>query len=323
MIPDKCCILYNEPGENALPDELDVLDQVEFIGKTLEKMGIKTSFRGITSDFMNEIALLSKEKHDFVFNLVESINNKGELCYFIPALLNMYSIPYSGNPLEAMFITTSKDLTHKFLIKEGINTPGTFAPSMKNLLTPGKKYIVKPVWEDGSMGITMDSVFSFDPSDSGRLEDLDDHHWIVQEYIEGREFNISLLYGKKDPMIMSPAEMMFINFGSDRPKIVDFKAKWETDSFEYKNTVREFPGDKLDPGLSSGINKIAIECWVAFGLKGYARVDLRIDENDIPYVIEVNANPCISPDSGFVAATHEAGLSFSEVLECIISDLNY
>ena len=60
MIPDKCCILYNEPGENALPDELDVLDQVEFIGKTLEKMGIKTSFRGITSDFMNEIALLSK-----------------------------------------------------------------------------------------------------------------------------------------------------------------------------------------------------------------------------------------------------------------------
>jgi D-alanine-D-alanine ligase len=323
MIPGNCCIIYNQPGEDALADELDVLDQVEFIGRTLERMGIRTSSKGITTDFMNEIAELSLEKPDFVFNLVESIGNKGELCYFIPALLNMHSIPYSGNPLEAMFITTNKGLTHKVLVKEGINTPGTFTPSMHKLLTPGKKYIIKPVWEDGSMGITTDSVFTFDPAGSNRLEDLDDRHWIVQEYIEGREFNISILYGKKNPRIMPPAEMIFRNFGSERPRIVDFKAKWETDSFEYKNTVREFPGDKLNPDLSSEINKTAIDCWNVFGLKGYARLDLRIDENDIPYVIEVNANPCLSPDSGLVAATSEAGLSFSEVLECIISDLNY
>ena len=87
----------------------------------------------------------------------------------IPALLNMHSIPYSGNPLEAMFTTTSKGLTHKVLVKEGIKTPGTYTPSMHRLLTPGKKYIIKPVWEDGSMGITMDSVFTFDPAVSNRI----------------------------------------------------------------------------------------------------------------------------------------------------------
>ena len=72
-----CCILFNQPRDGALPDELDVLDQVEFVETNLNKIGIKTFRKGITSDFMNEIELLAKEKPDFVFNLVESIINKG------------------------------------------------------------------------------------------------------------------------------------------------------------------------------------------------------------------------------------------------------
>jgi D-alanine-D-alanine ligase len=94
----------------ALADELDVLDQVEHIGKHLEEIGIKVARKGITADFMNEISVLAAEKPDFVFNLVESINNKGELNYFVPALLNLYSIRYSGNPLEAIFLTSNKTL---------------------------------------------------------------------------------------------------------------------------------------------------------------------------------------------------------------------
>jgi D-alanine-D-alanine ligase len=82
----KCYILYNQPGVDALADELDVLDQVEFIEKHLVELGIKTYKKGITASFMKEVEELSSEKPDFVFNLVESINNKGELSYFIPAL---------------------------------------------------------------------------------------------------------------------------------------------------------------------------------------------------------------------------------------------
>jgi len=93
-------------------------------------------------------------------------------------------------------------------------------------------------------------------------------------------------------------------------------------SFEYENTIREFPRERLDPVLSQKITDITLKCWQVFGLKGYARVDMRIDKNDNPYVIEVNANPCMSPDSGLVAATDEAGLPFTEVLRRIISDLN-
>ena len=109
----RCCIIYNEPGQGALADELDVLDQVVYIEEHLIKLGIDVYRKGITERFMDEISSLADEKPDFVYNLVESINNKGELNYFIPALLNLHSIPYSGNPLEAMFITSNKTLASK------------------------------------------------------------------------------------------------------------------------------------------------------------------------------------------------------------------
>lgn len=322
MTMKKCCILFNQPLEGALADELDVLDQVEYIGDNLEKLGIMVYTMGITSNFMIEVAEIAADKPDFVFNLVESINNKGELCYFVPALLNMYSIPYSGNPLEALFITTSKTLTAKILRDNNLSTPLTYAPSQLNLLKPGHKYIVKPVWEDGSLGITADSVFTFSPDQEERLKGLDDSHWVIQDFIDGRELNISVIAGSSGPEVMPAAEMVFHNFAPDMPRIVDFKAKWIEDSFEYENTVRDFPGDKLNPLLIQRINELALKCWDVFGLKGYARVDMRIDAFENPYVIEVNANPCLSPDSGLMAATREAGIPVTEILTRIIEDLN-
>lgn len=318
----KCCILYNEPREGATADELDILEQVEYVEIHLREMGIETYRTGITNNFMSEISVLSENKPDFVFNLAESINNKGELLYFVPAILNMYSIPYTGNPLEAMFITTSKALTHKYLSGAGLSSPQSFLPSESDRLIEGAKYIIKPIWEDGSMGITAESVFTFSPAYSERLKGFNDTHWIIQEFIEGREFNISVMKGNNGPEVLPPAEMTFRNYGDDRPKIVDFKAKWEEGSFEFENTIRKFPGRDLDPVLSAKIKDLALKSWHVFGLKGYARVDMRVDAANNPYIIEVNANPCISPNGGFVAATHEAGYRFTDVLQWIINDMN-
>ena len=117
------------------------------------------------------------------------------------------------------------------------------------------------------------------------------------------------------------AEIVFVDY-DDRPRIIDFKAKWEEDSFEYENTIREFPGDKLSLKLQKELRETALACWHLFGLKGYARVDVRIDSEENVYVIETNANPCISPNGGYVAATRQAGLTFTEVVQRIINDLN-
>jgi D-alanine-D-alanine ligase len=316
------CIIYNEPRDGALADELDVLDQVEHIEKHLIELGIVVYRKGITARFMDEIAILADEKPDFVYNLVESINNKGELNYFIPALLSMYSIPYSGNPLEAIFITSNKTLASKAMMNAGIRNPASFYPSQSKLLIPGHKYIVKPIWEDGSLGITVDSVFECKPGFEEKLKGLDDSHWFIEDFIDGREFNVSVLAGKEGPEVLPPAEIVFVNYGENKPRIVDFKAKWEMESFEYTNTVREFPGKRLNSKLEKNLKEAALTCWNLFGLKGYARVDVRTDSDENVFVLEVNANPCISPDGGFVAATKEAGYSFIEVMQRIINDLN-
>lgn len=316
----RCCIIYNQPRPNALADELDVLDQVEHIEKHMIELGIDVYRKGITENFMVEIAALAEEKPDFVFNLVESINNKGELIYFVPALLNMYKIPYSGNSHESIFITTNKSLASKTMKNAGINNPGSYKVSEYKELVPGHKYIVKPIWEDGSLGITADSVFVCQPGYEEKLKNFDDAHYFIEDFIDGREFNISVLAGKNGPETMPPAELVYDSAWDDRPKIIDFKAKWEMDSFEYINTPREFPD--LKPELLANLKSVAIKCWHLFGLKGYARVDVRADSNDNVFVIEINGNPCISPDSGYVAATKMAGLQFTEVVQRIIDDLN-
>jgi D-alanine-D-alanine ligase len=318
----RCCIIYNEPGVGALADELDVLDQVSHIEEHIKKLGIEVYRKGITNRFMDEIALLASEKPDFVYNLVESIDNKGELNYFVPALLNMYSIPYAGNPLEAIFITSNKTLASRAMKDAGINNPASYLPSQYKLLKPGRKYIVKPIWEDGSLGITSDSVFECKPGFEEKLKGLDDSHWFIEDFIDGREFNMSVLAGKNGPEVLPPAEIVFVDFDDDKPRIVDFKAKWEMDSFEYTNTVREFPGERLGKELEKNLKEAASACWHLFGLKGYARVDARTDSNGNVFVIEINANPCISPDGGFVAATKQAGYNFIDVIKRIIEDLN-
>ena len=319
----KCCIIYNEPSSNALEDELDVIDQVNHVEKGLATIGINTYRKAITEKFMDEVKDIIREKPDFVFNLVESINNKGELNYFVPALLNLNGIPYAGASHEALFLTTSKVIASRMMKLAGIQTPEHFFPSEAHLLEKGTKYILKPIWEDGSLGITADSVFVWNNDSEAKLKGLSDSHWFIEKFIEGREFNMSILAGANGPEVMPVAEIVFTGYNESRPRIVDYKAKWEENTFEFDNTLREFPQEKLNPVLMKNLRQTALNCWKLFKLKGYARVDSRVDSANNIYVIEINANPCIMPNCGFVASTETGGYKFPQVMQRIINDLNF
>ena len=121
-------------------------------------------------------------------------------------------------------------------------------------------------------------------------------------------------------MVLPPAEMCFNNYSESTPRILGYKAKWEENSFEYKNTSRSFNFEEQDLLLLEDLRVIAQKCWQIFGLRGYARVDVRVGNDHIPKVIEINANPCIAPESGFIAACKEAGLTETEVIRRIIED---
>lgn len=321
MMKKRCLIIYNEPSPDALPDELDVLDQVNFIGSTLQTLGYDVSRQGITDDFMNQIARIADEGYEFIFNLVESVGQKAEILYFIPALLNMHHIPYTGCPVEATFVTASKVLARRFMKANGIPVAGGYRVSEARELVRGRKYILKPVWEDGSLGITEESVFTFDGTTPEILKDKNDNHWFIEEFIEGREFNVSVIAGPAGPEMLPPAEMIFQDYPDEIPRIVSYKAKWVEDTFQFDHTRRNFPGD-LSDRLLNNIREAVLACWHTFGLKGYARVDMRTDAVENVYVLEVNANPCISPDSGFISAAIHAGYTHEKIISHIINDLN-
>lgn len=317
----RCLIIYNEPAPDALPDELDVLDQVNFIGSTLQTLGYDVGRLGITDDFMHQVARLADEGYDFIFNLVESVGQKAEILYFIPALLNMHHIPYTGCPVEATFVTASKVLARRIMKANGIPVAGGFRVSEARDLVRGRKYILKPVWEDGSLGISEESVFIYNGTLPEILRDKNDNHWFIEEFIEGREFNVSMIASPAGPEMLPPAEMIFQDYPDEIPRIVSYKAKWVENTFQFDHTRRNFPAD-LSDRLLNNIREAVLACWHTFGLKGYARVDLRTDADENVYVLEVNANPCISPDSGFISAAIHAGYRNEKIISHIINDLN-
>jgi D-alanine-D-alanine ligase len=182
--------------------------------------------------------------------------------------------------------------------------------------------MIKPIWEDGSAGITDESVVEGDSYDfqhsSGRTGQ---EGQFFEEYIEGREFNITMLAGPGGPQVMPAAEMLYVDYPEGKPRILNYASKWEPDSFEYTRTIRSFDLQSADRELVAQMSKISLNCWDLFEMRGYARVDFRVDQLNRPYVLEVNANPCISPDAGFVAACAEGGINYTSMIDRILGDI--
>jgi len=141
-----------------------------------------------------------------------------------------------------------------------------------------------------------------------------------EAFISGREFNLSMLGDSDTPQVLPPAEMIFQGYEPEKPRILGYAAKWNTESREYHQTLRRFDFGREDGQLLHTLSHLALTCCEAFGLAGHARVAFRVDESGCPWILEINTNPCLSPDAGFVAALRRAGLSFPEALERTLGD---
>jgi D-alanine-D-alanine ligase len=316
----KVVILINAISASAAEDELDVLDQACVVENALEALGYETVrlFTGIDLEETSEKLL--KIKPWFVFNLVESLDGDGKLIHLAPVLLEHLKIPYAGCPAESIYVTGNKTLSKKIMMAAGLPAPEFWDFSSDT--DPSALFIAKPVMEDASVGIEEENILPGDPEKISEFRKAHpDINYFFERYITGREFNISVLGGKKGPEVLSIPEIIFDKYPKDKPRIIGYRAKWDEESFEYKHTLRAFGLEKKEPLLAEKLKKICTDCWHLFGLKGFARVDLRVDESGNPWILEVNANPCLSDDAGFYAATQEAGYDFTDVMKRIIEDV--
>ena len=231
----KILIIHNKLSENALTDEMDVMEQVRLVEESLISLDHEVRVLPVSLDLSKAIADIRAISPELIFNLVESFENKGELVYFAPAILDVLKIPYTGTHTVQMFLSSSKTLTKESLIRHSIPTPGSFEINVLHQIQKEKKYILKPKWEEGSLGLDEDAVFSGDNIDFvKKLKNYSLKDYFIEEFVEGREFNCALIAEENGPSVLAVAEIEFVDFPENKPKILGYKAKWDEESFEYR-----------------------------------------------------------------------------------------
>lgn len=323
----KVVILYGEVAQGAGADEQDALVQAEAISHALRKLGHQVETLSISLDTDKFLKTIPNIAPDKVFNIVESLEGQGRLIHTAPALLDSLRIPYTGCPTEAIYTTSNKLLAKERLHRADIPTPTWFSLDdlqQRTTILEGR-YIIKSVWEHASIGISESSILR--TSDARQVAAVLKEklptlggEGFVEAFIEGREFNLALLGGNNGVEILPPAEISFDTYPEGKLKIVDYLAKWDDRSFEFHNTPRRFTFPPQDADLLQRLKTIANTCWNVFKLRGYARVDFRVDQQGNPWVLEINTNPCLSQDAGFFAAAQQAGLEFTQVVDRILQD---
>jgi D-alanine-D-alanine ligase len=328
-------VLHNAISPDASTAERDVLFQVEVVVESLRRLGHDALALPASLNLEAVAQRLGELAPAAVFNLVESVAGSDWLSFLATGLLDALRLPYTGSPTEAMFLSAHKLLAKERLCQAGLPTPAWIArddqPDDQALPDHGRlparldlPWILKSISEHASFGLDEDSIIHAAPAAvRDRLRQQTEAwgcEFFAEQYVDGREFNIAMLTGPGGPQILPPAEIDFSVFPAGKAHVVGHRAKWEEASFEYGNTPRRFDFADADRPLLDELQRISHRCWRAFRLRGYVRVDFRVDSLMQPWVLEINTNPCLSPDAGFAAALQRAGVGFDQAVARILDD---
>lgn len=309
-----------EPGADA--STADILDQVALLVDGLGALGVQHEVRPVVGARAWQAIAVSENV--VVCNLLEAPPGKPELHAAATAVLEVLGVPFTGSSAGALWLTTDKIATRAMLAAHGLPVAAggpldRADPSVLDSVPP--PWILKPAWEDASVGLEGSPVCADRTAALTRASQLRERFpgqpVLVEHFLPGRELNVSLLEVDGELTVLPVAEIAFIDFPSDVPALVSYEAKWHTGSFADTHTVRRFPGVE-DGALLASARAIARRAGEVCGVAGYARVDLRLDEQGQPCVLEVNTNPCLSADAGFMAAAQTAGLDSAKVVRHLL-----
>ena len=267
---------------------------------------------------------IKEEKPDVVFNLCDD-GFRGDPIFepHVAALLDILNISYTGNNYFTIALCQNKARAKDILTYNGILTPKfQVFTSAERKLNPELKFpmIVKPIREDGSIGIRERSVVNNEEQlkeEVDRIVNIYKQEALVEEFIDGREFGVSLI-GNKRPIVLPIVEIDFSGMPANMPRVVSYRAKWIKQSIAYKKTPIICPAT-IDEKIAKSIEETARKCYKIFGCRGYARIDFRYDEKENKlYVLEINPNPDLSEGDYTTLAATAAGMTYSDLLLKII-----
>lgn len=296
------------------------LDREE-IFDALAKLGHEPSYLVVDGRDQSLLAL-ARCNADLIFNLTESYAGDDTKDMHLAAYLELLDMPYTGASPHALYLAQDKSLAKKVFQFHEIRTP-FFAVSYKGRLDHAHDIefplIVKPLSEDGSIGIEAASVVSSVKELMERIDYIHaqfDSPALIEEYIEGREIYAAILGGDK-PEPLPLVELDLSKLPEGTPRIASTEVKWEKDTEAYKRTRSHIVED-LDEKTTAKLQETAVAAYQALKLRDYGRIDMRLTAKGQVYVIEANPNPWLSSGAEFAMAARKSGRTYTDLMRDIV-----
>jgi len=266
---------------------------------------LKESFPG----FLRRI---QEVKPQVIINFCESFSEKSQMESNIAAAYELLQIPFTGNGSRALTLCQDKFQAKAILLAHGLPTAkARLIASVDQAVGLRFPLIVKPNAEDASQGVYPNSVVHNGRNLRERIQKVLDTYKepaIVEEYIEGREFNVAVIEGERTEAL-PVSEIDFSAMPSGQPKIVSYEAKWFETHELYLKTPPVCPAHIAET-VRARLQEYAVRAFQVMGCQDYARVDFRMNTDGDIFILEVNPNPDISLNAGYVRALHAAGLDY-------------
>ncbi len=303
-------------------DELTPIEEYEILAQKLQKSGVNAYTLNIMDNIHSLIKDIKTNRPDIIFNFVEIYKDNARYEMNIVGLYELLGVAYTGAPAMALANAQSKVLAKRILNSIGIKTPRfKVFKKFARRYTHDLNYplMVKPAFEDASVGIENESIVSNYKELKERIEYIL-HYFVqpalVEEFIEGRELNVAIL-GDDEPSALPISEIDFSEMPDHLHNIVSYQAKWDPEHESYHKTIPICPAP-IPKRVEKKAKSIALESFKIMGCRDYARVDMRLSSDNQLYVLEVNPNPDLTEGAGFMRSAEAAGYSYVKALKKII-----
>jgi D-alanine-D-alanine ligase len=296
-----------------MPDLL-ILQTVDAIETALETEGNTVSRVPVYADG-RWIDKIKRGRFDLAFNMCEGIDGVAELEPPVIAVLELFGIPYTGGSSYTTAMCLRKHVVNALLYSAGLPVPPWLTMRRGDRIrSVGYPAIVKPAAEDASIGVEQRSVVRTSRALKARVEAMLESfdEIVVQRYIEGREINVGIV----GDTVLPIAEIDFTGMPRGMWPIVTYRSKWDVGCDEDLGSVPKCPAD-LPAKVAAEAKRVAVAAWRQVGGQGYARVDMRIDTDGRPWILEVNSNPDIAPDAGLARMAATAGVDYANLVRTI------
>ena len=320
-------IVYNAyvsiPGraaERASEESIEQAAQEAY--SAVSELGYRVHLLPLHDNIINLFYDAQRLKVDVFINLCEAFRGLPQLEANVAAFFELVGFPFTGNSCRTLALCQDKFKTKSILKSSGLPVPnGQLIHSSEQLLKLPLPVIVKPNNEDASIGVHPDSVIRNGGNPAKQIEKIIriyNQPALVEEYIDGREFNVAILDGEKVEAL-PVSEIDFSKMSENSPRIVGYEAKWYENHTLFRRTPPICPA-QIDETMREKLQQTALSAFAAVGGRDYARVDFRMNGGGEIFILEVNPNPDTSLSAGYPRALSAAGIEYRDFWQRMIEN---